>query len=138
MRCYSSDALTETMAPYLPIDGFNPEDWLADHKNIALEISGDFALFEYVNKGVYTGHYFFKSRGKRAVERGRDLLHEAFMGGHGIKAIRGLSPLEKLGARWLNRQRRLWTNERLVCIKLYGLLSGMSGETRIHNWLPFI
>ena len=104
MRCYSSDALTETMAPYLPIDGFDPEEWLADHRNIALEINGDFALFEYADKGVYTGHYFFKSRGKRAVERGRDLLHEAFMGGHGIKAIRGLSPLEKLGARWLNRQ----------------------------------
>lgn len=105
MRCYSTEVLRETMAPYLPIHGFDPEEWLADHKNIALyNDKGDFALFEYEVKGVYSGHYFFKSRGKAARDAGRDFLRKAFTEGYGIQVIRGFSPIQHLGARWLNKQ----------------------------------
>lgn len=91
---------TEQMGDNL--HGFYPEEWLADKKNIALvNDKGDVALLECLN-GIYTGHYFFFSRGRDAVEAAKDFLKEAFIV-YDIKVIRGLTPVEKKGAWWLTK-----------------------------------
>ena len=105
--------LLETMEPYLPIEGFDPEEWLNDENNIALTNGeGDFALFEYEYLGVYSGHYFYKARGKKALQASKEFLKHLFTNYY-VRAIRGLSPLEHLGARWLNKQ---------LGFKSYGIL----------------
>ena len=104
MRSFNLKNLLETVSPYLPIEGFYPREWLKDDNNIALTNSNnDFALFEHID-GLYTGHYFFNSRGKEAVKAATDMLDEIFSDTYSVNVIRGLSPLQELGARWLNRK----------------------------------
>ena len=86
--------------------GFDPEQWIKDDKNICLtDGNKNFTLFEYNSKGVVTGHYFFVYRGKAALSLCKEMLREIFSEKYNdIKVIKGLTPLEKLGARWMNKQ----------------------------------
>jgi len=84
---------------------FSLDDWINTDFNIALaNEDGDVALFEYYLPGVVTGHYFFKARARQAVKVAKEMLEELFTGDYDVKVIRGLTPLEKLGARWMNKQ----------------------------------
>lgn len=64
----------------------------------------DYSLFEWFNDSVYTGHYFFRSRGREAKKVGREMISYLFKTYPFIQMIRGLTPLEYLGARWMNKQ----------------------------------
>lgn len=87
------------------ITGFDPSDWSDNLNNWALSNdNGDIALFEYEYDGVYSGHYFFFSRGKEAVKAAKSLLKSFWTMNEDAKVIRGLTPLENLGARWMNKQ----------------------------------
>jgi hypothetical protein len=102
-RTTDINALMDTMGPYLPLMGFYPEEWLSLPLNVALSNDdGDFALFERYSEFVVTGHYFFKSRGAKAVNMAKAFLEEAFTGPYNIETIRGLTPLDKKGARRLS------------------------------------
>lgn len=84
--------------------GFDVAAWIADHDNVALTNElGDVALFQQDIPHVANGHYFFHSRGWRAVTSARDFLREAFTD-YDFRVIRGLTPVAHLGARWLSRQ----------------------------------
>lgn len=78
-------------------------DWISCDTNVALEDNGSFGVFEFLYPGVYTGHYFFKARGKEAKAIANKMLHEMFYK-YGAKVIRGLTPIEHKGALWMNRQ----------------------------------
>lgn len=96
--------LLDTMEPYLPLQGFEPKQWLGLSLNVALtDGEGNYSLFERYSEFVVTGHYFFKARGKQALQLAKEMLQEAFTGDYNIKTIRGLTPLEKQGARWLSK-----------------------------------
>lgn len=83
----------------------DPTVWISDPTNIVLtNDSGDLAIFEIGVKNIYTGHYFFKSRGRAAMNAGRDFLDELFNTCYNIPILMGLVPLDNLGARWLSRQ----------------------------------
>lgn len=83
----------------------DPAEWLANPDNIALvNENGDLALFEKGVKNTYSGHYFFKSRGRQAIEAGRVFLDELFNTCYNISILMGLCPLDNLGARWMSRQ----------------------------------
>lgn len=58
--------------------GLKGSDWLADSRNIALAYGDDLALFDYVQDGIYEGHFCFQSRGKEAVNVTR-ILTERMM-----------------------------------------------------------
>lgn len=99
--------LLSTMWRYLPLAGFEPDIWINDDKNIALtDNKGNFSLFEYNLPGVYTGHWFFPyARGRQAINLANEMLDEIFAPDkYDVKIIRGLTPLQNLGARWLARQ----------------------------------
>ena len=78
-------------------------EWVADQKNILLiNEYGDLSLFESDPTGRnVTGHYYFKSRGRRAVQSAKEFLVEVF--DLGVQTIKGITPLNNLGARWMSR-----------------------------------
>lgn len=92
--------------------GFDPETWL-DGENIALgNDNGDLCLLEKSADKIYTGHYFFKVRGKEAIALAKDLLKYIFTETD-AEVIRGLTPLRKVGARYVSRQ---------IGMKSYGII----------------
>lgn len=96
--------VTTLMSPYLPIYGLSLKEWLNDDSNVCLvNDKDDLALFEQESDSLYVGHYFFKSRGKDAVTHAQQFLN-FFVETYQPKVIKGLTPLENLGARWLSRK----------------------------------
>ena len=51
--------------------GLRGIDWVRNPMNVAITEGDDLALFDYIEPGVYEGHFFFQSRGKEAVEATR-------------------------------------------------------------------
>lgn len=83
----------------------DPIDWVANKDNIALVNEyGDLALFEKGIRNIYTGHYYFESRGRKAITAAREFLDVLFNSCYNIEVLMGLTPLTHLGARWLTRQ----------------------------------
>lgn len=86
------------------VSGLDPESWIANPNNIALtDGEGNFNLLEYVKPGMYTGHVFYVSRGKKAIELMKEALDKTFSE-YPVEVIVGLTPIEKVGARWLSRK----------------------------------
>lgn len=85
-------------------DDFIPEVWAEDGRNIALVTDkGDINLFQYQAEGTYVGHFFYISRGKNAVRVANDML-DAIFKYDDVQVILGLTPVDKLGAKWLARK----------------------------------
>jgi hypothetical protein len=107
MRTYSVEKVKAATLQYADeIEGFSPEEWLANEKNIALiNDNDDVALFEHQADLFDTvcGHYFFFSRGKDAIKAAQEFLKEAFTQTY-IETITGLTPLDNKGALWMNRR----------------------------------
>lgn len=106
-RTYDVADIRKTMDPYAhEIYGFVPEDWLANSDNICLtDGHGNFSLFERELPYLVSGHLFFKeSKGKDAVILAKQMLEEVFTGPYSIRIVRGLTPLQKLGARWVAKK----------------------------------
>lgn len=104
-RTYSVEDVEEAIEPYKEdLAGEPVREWLHGSLNIALRnTKGDVSLFEYRQPGVFTGHYFFKSRGKEAIESAEDMLHEIFSEVYDCNCIVGMTPLDKKGAVWMSR-----------------------------------
>lgn len=104
MRTFDANLVAKAVRFFLKgeRDDFDPIDWVSDHANIALVKGGDLAIFEHELPGVVTGHYYFESRGRSAINIGQDFLGEVF--DEGVQIIRGLTPLTNLGARWMSRR----------------------------------
>lgn len=87
--------------------GFEPDDWLKNHDNVALVKGDDVSLFERqydLGDDVVCGHYFFFSRGRAARDTAKEMLKEAFTGPYNINRIAGLTPVDHRGALWMNKQ----------------------------------
>lgn len=104
-RTFDIEELGEAMWPHRDeVEGFEPVEWLNNQMNIALTNGeGDYGLFEYGSDGVYTGHYFFVKRGREAKALAIEMLQTMF-GKYNLPFIRGLTPVENLGAKWMSRQ----------------------------------
>lgn len=105
-RTYNSDIVEKAIFQVKDeLKGTPPQHWLNDRRNIALTNSvGDVALFEHRNDGIFTGHYFFHSRGKYAIEAGEEFLKEIFTGPYSVKTVIGMTPHKKKGALWITRR----------------------------------
>lgn len=105
MRTFDARLVSEAVSFFRKTElDFDPIDWVSNPANIALGNGQDMALFEHETPRVVTGHYFFQSRGRQALEQGRLFLDEVFSPCYNVEVIRGLTPLQHLGARWMNRQ----------------------------------
>lgn len=105
-RHYDVDQLMETMGPYEhELKGFHPKAWLGDTDNVCLtDGHGNFTLYERVTPTAVTGHYFLVARGREALQLCKEFLEEIFTGPYDVELIKGLTPLNKRGALWMNRQ----------------------------------
>lgn len=104
MRTYDISLVTKATCNY-ETHGFEPIEWLVNKENVALTNDRkDIALFERYAPGLVSGHYFFNSRGKEALIASKEFLHEIFTDDYDVRVIFGLTPVEHLGARWLNRK----------------------------------
>lgn len=102
MRTYNTSYIRDILE-FLPITGFEPLSFILDRDNIVLTNGKDYAVFQYTSFGTYTGHYFFKSRGREAIEVGKQFINELF-NEHKAVMIIGFTPVEYKAAKWMNRQ----------------------------------
>ena len=116
-RIYNAEKIDEAIGSLLDNDtNVTAEEWLSDPANIALENDrGDIALFEIGLKNIYSGHYYFKSRGRGAINAAKEFLDCIFNTCYNIDILIGLTPITNLPARWLSRQ---------VGFKSQGLVQG--------------
>src|SRR6185369_15666224 len=84
------------------MDGVLPEDWVGDHKNMMFVKDDSVGLFTYNYPGVYTGHWFFKVRGRKALDLANEMIAEAF--DNGMITLRGMTSVNLPAARWAARQ----------------------------------
>lgn len=105
-RHYDVGLLMETMGPYQhELEGFHPEEWLADEDNICLtDGNGNFTLFQRFSPEVVMGHYFLNARGREALKLCKEFLEEIFTGPYNVEIIQGITPHNKLGALWMNKK----------------------------------
>lgn len=106
MRIYDASLIAPAIKHFLHTeDKVDPIEWITNHENIVLVNDvGDMALFEKGIKHVYSGHYYFKSRGRKAITSGLELLDELLNSCYNINILTGLVPIEHLGARWMSRK----------------------------------
>lgn len=105
-RVYDASLIAPAIKQFLKSeDQVDPIEWLSNPDNIVLQNDrGDLALFEKGVKNIYSGHYFFQSRGREAIKAGTEFLDNLFNTCYNIPVLMGLVPLTNLGARWLSRQ----------------------------------
>lgn len=106
MRTYDTKLLADAVEDL--IHGqlyFDVVEWVSSPKNIAVVNSiGDMAIFEHSGNGLVNAHYYFKSRGRQAIQVARNFLNEIFNDPYEVQVVRGFTPLTNLGARWVSRQ----------------------------------
>lgn len=76
--------------------------WLASPQSLALEEDGNVGMFEQFSSGVYTGHYFFRDRGKKAKDLAIRMMDKVFAD-YGVEILRGLTPIDNRPAQWMTR-----------------------------------
>jgi hypothetical protein len=107
-RTHNIDIINAATKDYKhELTGFIPDFWLCIPANVALTNEyGDVGLFERKAEldGTVMGHYFFHSRGKQARTAAKEMIREIFTGPYDVTSITGLTPIEKKGALWMNRQ----------------------------------
>lgn len=84
-----------------------PAEWIANPENIALENDlGDIGIFEYAfpNKEIYSCHYYFKSRGRQAINSAKAFLDELFNTCYNIDVLMGLVPIERRDVKLTTRR----------------------------------
>jgi len=107
--------------PFEEID-FDVEDWITDPSNIVLsDERGNLGLFEECSTKTYSGHYFFKDKGKIAKDLAVRMLSIIF-DEYEAELVRGLTPTKHRAALWMNRQ---------LGFKPYGVIDTWRGPHEI-------
>lgn len=71
----------------------DPIEWISDKKNIVLiNDKGDMGLFEPAVRQYYSAHYYFKSRGRDAINSALEILDVIFHTCYNIPVMTGLVP----------------------------------------------
>lgn len=106
MRTYDASLIAPAIELFLGTNNnVDPIEWLADPEHIALvNDKNDLALFEPGIKHVYSGHYYFQSRGRGAIDSGTKFLDELFNSCYNISILTGFVPINYLAAKWLSRR----------------------------------
>lgn len=118
-RSFSVDDLRDAISLYPELnDRLDCEEWLSDRNNIMLREGDSTGIFAYEYPGLYTGHYFFRVKGRAAIDLANRMLTEAF-DNYGAKAIRGMTKTDNRPALWITRQ---------LGFKSYGQIMTEDGE----------
>ena len=102
-RSFDGELFKEALAraPEGTNEGFDHQAHLDDHDHILLvNDNRDVGYFCHEYPGVYTGHWFFLSRGKEAKQVAKEMLDYAFAN-HNVRTIRGVTKVDMKAARWM-------------------------------------
>jgi hypothetical protein len=100
------------------LEGISPEDWVQNLKNMMYVEGESVGLLTYEYPGLYTGHWFFKVRGREALNLAHRMVNELFTSTP-TQCLRGLTPVKNKAARWAARQ---------IGMKSYGILPFPNGD----------
>lgn len=93
---YLTEVLGEyTMAP-------DNKTWVNVEGNLMFRVGDDVGLATYDYPGMYTVHWFFKSRGKAAIKTAATMLDEVFTN-YGAEVIRGIIAMNNKPSIYLSR-----------------------------------
>lgn len=114
-RSYDAD-LMKTLVSQFPdefkydTETFDYQGWL--DTNSVMYVEGDsVGLCTREKKGIYSVHWFFKHRGREALNLAVRMLDDLF-DNVGAKIVRGITPVDNRAARWAARQ---------IGLKSYGI-----------------
>jgi hypothetical protein len=80
------------------------QDWINQEGNLAfVDDLGNVGILHKDSPGVYDSHIFFKSRGREAIQRAKEMMAFGFDETDCI-VMRGYTPVYNKAARWINRQ----------------------------------
>lgn len=102
-RSFSPDDLRDAISLYPQAKELDCDKWVGDTNNIMLRSGDSTGIFAYEYPGLYTGHYFFRVRGREAINLAKEMLDEMF-NKYDAKAIRGLTKTNNKPALWITRQ----------------------------------
>jgi hypothetical protein len=97
-RSYNADALRAARGEY--VFAADDDAWVANTKNVMYEKGPDVGLATYDYPGLYTVHWFFKSKGKQALVSAAEMLNDLFTN-YGAKAVRGVIHMDNKPSRFL-------------------------------------
>lgn len=115
-RSYDIDVLRSIGEDFIPDELVSP--WLMNEKNIMLVDGDNIGLATHEWSGLYTVHWFFKVRGREALNLARAMFKVMF-DDYGAEMLRGITPRELKAARWACRQ---------VGLKSYGFIETAEGK----------
>lgn len=122
LRSFSADDLRDAASLYPAAnESLDCEEWVRNTNNVMLREGDSTGIFAYEYPGVYTGHYFFRVRGRRAIDLANKMLAAAF-NDYGANAIRGMTKTDNRPALWITRQ---------LGFKSYGRIVTENGEHEI-------
>lgn len=98
VRTYDADALRRARGEYVFAD--DDDAWVANTQNIMYEKGDDVGLATYDYPGLYTVHWFFKTKGKGALVSAAEMLDDLFTN-YGAKAVRGVIHMDNRPSRFL-------------------------------------
>lgn len=103
-RSFDTEVMREAAKnyPHLIFPTYDFEGWLNNKNNVMLVDNGSVGLACYEYPGVYTGHYFFKVGGRKALNLARSMM-KWMIEHHGARAFTGTTPMDNKAARWFNR-----------------------------------
>lgn len=107
-RTFNSDIVAKATAQveYGP-DEEHVKDWLAYEGNVAFtNDTEDVGMFERVlqHEDAVYGHYFFFSRGRKALDVAKEMVEAIFDPQYNVNRIVGITPVSHRGAIWMNKQ----------------------------------
>lgn len=80
---------------------FDYSHWLS---HSVMYVEGDSAgLCTKEKEGIYSVHWFFKHRGRQALDLAKEMLNDLF-DNEGAEIVRGITPVDNKAARWAARQ----------------------------------
>jgi RimJ/RimL family protein N-acetyltransferase len=96
IRSFSPADLEDAISLYPQLSDLDCKEWVADTNNVMLREGDSTGIFAYEYPGLYTGHYFFRTKGGATISLANKML--GWMFDNGAEAIRGLTKTDNLPA----------------------------------------
>lgn len=103
-RSFDLDLLLRaTKVPTVTATEEDFRNWFANEKNLMFSDGENVGLATYEYPGLYSVHWFFTVRGRKALDLGRAMLVNLFEN-YGAEAVRGFIKSDLKASRWAARQ----------------------------------
>jgi hypothetical protein len=104
-RSFDPEVMRKAVEPYPELiePTYDFEGFVGNRGNVILVEGEDVGIAVQEYPGVYTGHFFLKSGGRKALDLVREMM-KTMIKEYGCRCFRGITPIDKKAARWFNRK----------------------------------